>query len=223
MARAAFDKVTRRFPKTDRPAVHDLELEDVDSGAVLIGDRDMTRLPPKDRDIAMVFQNHALHPHMTAADNTGFALRIAKPRKADVRHRVAEEAGVLMDEPLSNLDAKLRVRTRTQIAALRRPLGTTTVHVTHDQVEALTMGDRVAVLRDGEPQQVVPLRVRSEPFAVLPREDLGTPGRGVVVGAVEDTGAVTCLHTTAESGREAVQVAGRTPGRIAFRQRPVGA
>ena len=165
-------------------------LEDVNDGAIRIGERDVTDLPPKDRDIAMVFQNYALYPHMTVAENMGFALKIAgvnegrdraagcseaaklldleqyldrKPKalSGGQRQRVAmgraivrEPQVFLMDEPLSNLDAKLRVQTRTQIASLQRRLGVTTVYVTHDQVEAMTMGDRVAVLKDGLLQQV---------------------------------------------------------------------
>ncbi len=154
-------------------------LEDVNDGAIRIGERDVTHLPPKDRDIAMVFQNYALYPHMTVADNMGFALKIAGVNKAEIRQKVEDAAKILdlteylgrkpkalsggqrqrvamgraivrepqvflMDEPLSNLDAKLRVQTRTQIAGLQRRLGITTVYVTHDQVEAMTMGDRVA-------------------------------------------------------------------------------
>lgn len=164
-------------------------LESVSSGSILIGDRDVTRVPAKDRDIAMVFQNYALYPHMSVAENMGFALKIAKVSKAEIARRVTEAAALLdltdyldrkpkalsggqrqrvamgraivrepkvflMDEPLSNLDAQLRVQTRTQIATLQRRLGTTTVYVTHDQVEAMTMGDRVAILKGGVVQQV---------------------------------------------------------------------
>ena len=164
-------------------------LEEVNGGKIWIGDRDVTDLSPKDRDVAMVFQNYALYPHMTVADNMGFALKIAGVDKGEIRKRVEEAAQdprpraqylerkpkalsggqrqrvamgraivrspqvFLMDEPLSNLDAKLRVQTRTQIASLQRRLGVTTVYVTHDQVEAMTMGDRVAVLKDGLLQQ----------------------------------------------------------------------
>src|SRR3712207_4839915 len=151
-------------------------LEEVDSGAIRIGDRDVTDEPPKQRDIAMVFQNYALYPHMTVEENMGFALKLAGVRKDEIARRVREAARILdledylqrrpkalsggqrqrvamgraivrspqvflMDEPLSNLDAKLRVQTRTQIAALQRRLGTTTVYVTHDQVEAMTRSE----------------------------------------------------------------------------------
>jgi len=164
-------------------------LEEINSGDVYIGDRNVTDVPPKDRDIAMVFQNYALYPHMTVAENMGFALKIAGVNKEERANRVLEAAKLLdlepylgrkpkalsggqrqrvamgraivrqpqvflMDEPLSNLDAKLRVQTRTQIASLQRRLGVTTVYVTHDQTEALTMGDRIAVLKDGVLQQI---------------------------------------------------------------------
>ena len=160
-------------------------LEEVDAGAIYIGDRDVTDVPPKHRDIAMVFQNYALYPYLTVAANIGFPLKIAqvtKARSATARVReVAELLGLteylerkpgqlsggqrqrvamgraivrepsvfLMDEPLSNLDAKLRVQMRADIAALQDRLGVTTVYVTHDQAEAMTLGHRVAVLRDG--------------------------------------------------------------------------
>lgn len=217
MATVTFDKATRVYPGADHPSVDSLDLhindgeflvlvgpsgcgkstslrmlaglEDVNSGRILIGGKDVTAVQPKDRDIAMVFQNYALYPHMTVRDNMGFALKIAKTPKDEINRRVEEAADILdltqfldrkpkalsggqrqrvamgraivrqpqvflMDEPLSNLDAKLRVQTRTQIAGLQRRLGTTTVYVTHDQTEALTMGDRIAVLKEGILQQV---------------------------------------------------------------------
>ena len=163
-------------------------LEDIDEGSIEIGGKDMTGVPSKDRDIAMVFQNYALYPNKTVAENMGFALKLRGVSADERRKKVEDAAKILdltefldrkpaklsggqrqrvamgraivrepqvfcMDEPLSNLDAKLRVQTRTQIAALQRRLGTTTVYVTHDQVEAMTMGDRVAVLRFGKLQQ----------------------------------------------------------------------
>ena len=217
MATVTFDNATRLYPGTTKPAVDKINLkvedgeflvlvgpsgcgksttlrmlaglEEVNGGRILIGDRDVTDVPPKDRDIAMVFQNYALYPHMTVAENMGFALKIAGVKKEERAERVLEAAKLLdleqyldrkpkalsggqrqrvamgraivrkpqvflMDEPLSNLDAKLRVQTRTQISSLQRRLGVTTVYVTHDQVEALTMGDRIAVLKDGLLQQV---------------------------------------------------------------------
>ena len=239
MATVTFDHATRLYPGTERPAVDQLNLhiedgeflvlvgpsgcgkstslrmlaglEDVNSGRILIGDRDVTDVQPKDRDIAMVFQNYALYPHMTVADNMGFALKIAGTPKAEIRQRVEEAAKILdlteyldrkpkalsggqrqrvamgraivrqpqvflMDEPLSNLDAKLRVQTRTQIASLQRRLGVTTVYVTHDQTEALTMGDRIAVLKDGLLQQVgSPRDLYEKPNNVFVAGFIGSP------------------------------------------------
>jgi multiple sugar transport system ATP-binding protein len=251
MSTVAFDKATRVFPGMDRPAVDELQLdvgdgefmvlvgpsgcgkstclrmlaglEDVNAGRILIGGRDVTHLPPRDRDIAMVFQNYALYPHMTVAENMGFALKLAGLPKAEIRAKVAEAARILdltdyldrrpralsggqrqrvamgraivrepqvflMDEPLSNLDAKLRVSTRTQIAALQRRLGTTTLYVTHDQVEALTMGDRVAVLKDGLLQQV------GTPKALYDRPD------NVFVAGFIGSPAINLLPATAAGG-----------------------
>jgi multiple sugar transport system ATP-binding protein len=190
-------------------------LEDVNAGRIFIGDRDVTDVQPKDRDIAMVFQNYALYPHMTVADNMGFALKIAGTPKAEIRQRVEEAAKILdlseyldrkpkalsggqrqrvamgraivrqpqvflMDEPLSNLDAKLRVQTRTQIASLQRRLGVTTVYVTHDQTEALTMGDRIAVLKDGLLQQVgTPREMYDTPQNVFVAGFIGSPAMNI--------------------------------------------
>src|SRR3954468_2702856 len=231
MTTVKFDDATRLFPGSERPAVDQLNLdiqdgeflvlvgpsgcgkstslrmlaglEDVDGGSVWIGDRDVTNVPPKDRDVAMVFQNYALYPHMSVADNMGFALKIGGGNRDEIRPRVRDAAKILdleeyldrkpkalsggqrqrvamgraivrspqvflMDEPLSNLDAKLRVQTRTQIADLQRRLGPTTVYVTHDQVEAMTMGDRVAVLRSGLLEQCdTPLRLYQQPANVF--------------------------------------------------------
>lgn len=221
MATVSFENVTIRYPGAERPTVHELNLdiadgeflvlvgpsgcgksttlralaglEEVESGKILIDEKDVTGQEPADRDIAMVFQNYALYPHMSVAKNMGFALKLAKLPQAEIDAKVNEAAEILglsefldrkpkdlsggqrqrvamgralvrnpkvflMDEPLSNLDAKLRVQTRSEVAALQRRLGTTTVYVTHDQVEAMTMGDRVAVLKDGLLQQVAPPR-----------------------------------------------------------------
>ncbi|WP_058235757.1 ABC transporter ATP-binding protein [Devriesea agamarum] len=244
MATVTFDNASRIYPGTERPAVDSLNieiadgeflvlvgpsgcgkstslrmlagLEEIDAGRILIGDRDVTDVPPKDRDIAMVFQNYALYPHMTVADNMGFALKIAGVNKAEIRKRVEEAAKILdlseyldrkpkalsggqrqrvamgraivrspqvflMDEPLSNLDAKLRVSTRTQIASLQRRLGVTTVYVTHDQTEAMTMGDRVAVLKDGVLQQVdTPRRMYDHPNNVFVAGFIGSPAMNLI-------------------------------------------
>ncbi len=244
MASVTFDKATRLYPGGTRPAVDQIELsvkdgeflvlvgpsgcgktttlrmlaglEEVNEGRILIGDRDVTQVPPKDRDIAMVFQNYALYPHMTVAENMGFALKIAGVKKDERAARVLEAAKLLdlepyldrkpkalsggqrqrvamgraivrkpevflMDEPLSNLDAKLRVATRTQIASLQRRLGVTTVYVTHDQVEAMTMGDRVAVLKDGLLQQVdTPRALYERPANVFVAGFIGSPAMNLM-------------------------------------------
>jgi len=199
-------------------------LEEVTSGAIRIGERDVTHLPPKDRDIAMVFQNYALYPHMTVAENMGFALKIAGVPKPEIRQKVEDAAKLLelteylgrkpkalsggqrqrvamgraivrepkvflMDEPLSNLDAKLRVQTRTQIASLQRRLGITTVYVTHDQVEAMTMGDRVAVLKDGLLQQCdTPRRMYEKPANVFVAGFIGSPAMNLIEAPIADGG-----------------------------------
>jgi multiple sugar transport system ATP-binding protein len=199
-------------------------LEEVTAGAIRIGERDVTHLPPKDRDIAMVFQNYALYPHMTVAENMGFALKIAGVPKAEIRQKVEDAAKLLelteylgrkpkalsggqrqrvamgraivrepkvflMDEPLSNLDAKLRVQTRTQIASLQRRLGITTVYVTHDQVEAMTMGDRVAVLKDGLLQQCdTPRRMYEKPANVFVAGFIGSPAMNLIEAPIVEGG-----------------------------------
>ncbi|MCQ4084003.1 sn-glycerol-3-phosphate ABC transporter ATP-binding protein UgpC [Streptomyces sp. RB6PN25] len=270
MATVTFDSATRIYPGSDRAAVDKLDieiadgeflvlvgpsgcgkstslrmlagLEDVNEGAIRIGDRDVTHLPPKDRDIAMVFQNYALYPHMTVADNMGFALKIAGVNKADIRKRVEEAAKILdlteylgrkpkalsggqrqrvamgraivrepqvflMDEPLSNLDAKLRVQTRTQIAGLQRRLGTTTVYVTHDQVEAMTMGDRVAVLKDGVLQQVdSPRNMYDRPANLFVAGFIGSPAMNLVEVPITD-GGVKFGNSIVNVNREAVAAA----------------
>jgi multiple sugar transport system ATP-binding protein len=206
-------------------------LEEVDAGAVFIGDRDVSDDPPKQRDVAMVFQNYALYPYLTVAANIGFPLRIAKVRKSVREARVREVAKLLglaeyldrkpaqlsggqrqrvamgraivrvpsvflMDEPLSNLDAKLRVQMRADIAALQADFGVTTVYVTHDQAEAMTLGHRVAVLHDGRLQQVGPPRelyerpanlfvagfIGSPAMNMLPATAVGLGANGKVVG-----------------------------------------
>jgi multiple sugar transport system ATP-binding protein len=244
MATVTYDNAQRLYPGADHPAVDDLNLEiadgeflvlvgpsgcgkstslrmlagleEVTAGHIRIGDRDVTNLPPKDRDIAMVFQNYALYPHMSVADNMAFSLKMAKVGKEERMQRVQEAAKLLdltdylerkpkalsggqrqrvamgraivrqpqvfcMDEPLSNLDAKLRVSTRTQIAALQQRLGVTTVYVTHDQVEAMTMGDRVAVLKDGILQQAdTPLNLYDRPANLFVAGFIGSPAMNLL-------------------------------------------
>jgi len=201
-------------------------LEPLDSGSVEIGDRDVTEVPPKDRDIAMVFQNYALYPQKTVAENMGFALKMQHVHKDERTRRVREAARLLdldeklldrkprqlsggqrqrvamgraivrepkvflMDEPLSNLDAKLRVQTRSQIAELQRRLGITTVYVTHDQVEAMTMGNRVAVLAGGHLQQVdTPRHLYDNPVNQFVAGFIGSPAMNLQTTPLTDGGA----------------------------------
>ncbi len=200
-------------------------LEDVDEGEIRISGKDVSRRPPKDRDIAMVFQNYALYPHMSVADNMGFALKLAGVSKTEREQKVREAAKLLdleryldrkpkalsggqrqrvamgraivrspavflMDEPLSNLDAKLRVETRANIAALQARLGTTTIYVTHDQVEAMTMGHRVAVLKDGVLQQVnTPRSLYDKPGNAFVAGFIGSPAMNLKTVPVADGAA----------------------------------
>ena len=248
MASVVFSQASRIYPGTTKPAVDKLDLtvndgeflvlvgpsgcgkstslrmlaglEEIDTGSIRIGDKDVTNVAPKDRDIAMVFQSYALYPHMSVAENMGFALKIAGIAKEERDRRVREAAKLLdledyldrkpkalsggqrqrvamgraivrepqvflMDEPLSNLDAKLRVATRTQIAALQRRLGITTVYVTHDQVEAMTMGDRVAVLKDGLLQQVdTPRNLYEKPQNIFVAGFIGSPAMNLLTASV---------------------------------------
>jgi multiple sugar transport system ATP-binding protein len=199
-------------------------LEPISAGSIYIGDRDVTNVPAKDRDIAMVFQNYALYPHMSVAENMAFALKIQKVSKDEIERRVKDAASLLdlteylerkpkalsggqrqrvamgraivrepevflMDEPLSNLDAKLRVQTRTQIAALQRRLGTTTLYVTHDQVEAMTMGDRVAVLKDGILQQCAsPRELYDDPANAFVGTFIGSPSMNIIPSLIKEGG-----------------------------------
>jgi multiple sugar transport system ATP-binding protein len=197
-------------------------LEDITAGTLLIGDREVNHLPPRDRDIAMVFQNYALYPHMTVRENMGFALRLGGVDKAERNRRVERTAAILdltehldrkpgklsggqrqrvamgraivrepqaflMDEPLSNLDAKLRVQMRAEVTRLQARLGTTTIYVTHDQTEAMTLGDRVAVMRDGVLQQVdTPKALYQDPANVFVAGFIGSPQMNLVPAALED-------------------------------------
>ena len=196
-------------------------LEGITSGEVRIDGQVVNDLPPKDRDIAMVFQNYALYPHMNAAKNMGFALKMRGVSKDEIDRRVREAARILgltdsldkkprtlsggqrqrvamgraivrnpqaflMDEPLSNLDAKLRVEMRAEIARIQRDLGVTTIYVTHDQTEAMTMGDRVAVMRNGFMQQVaVPKELYDRPRNLFVAEFIGSPAMNLVLGELE--------------------------------------
>ncbi len=254
MATVVFSQATRTYPGSTVPAVNALDLEiadgeflvlvgpsgcgkstslrmlagleEVNSGSIFIGDREVTDVAPKDRDIAMVFQNYALYPHMSVAENMGFALKIAGVSKDEINKRVVEAAKILdlepyldrkpknlsggqrqrvamgraivrnpqvflMDEPLSNLDAKLRVQTRTQIASLQQRLGVTTVYVTHDQTEAMTMGDRVAVMKDGFLQQCdTPQALYDRPVNAFVAGFIGSPAMNLIDVRIDSEGAV---------------------------------
>ena len=195
-------------------------LEEITSGTLMIGDRVANELPPKDRDIAMVFQNYALYPHMTVFDNIAFSLKLARRPRAEIKERVAEAARILelesqldkrpaqlsggqrqrvamgraivrrprvflLDEPLSNLDAKLRVQMRAEITDLQREVGITTFYVTHDQVEAMTMADRVAVISQGLLQQVdTPMTLFNEPDNIFVAAFMGSPSMNLMEGVL---------------------------------------
>jgi multiple sugar transport system ATP-binding protein len=224
-------------------------LEEVDGGAIYIGDRDVTYLAPKKRDVAMVFQNYALYPYLTVEANIGFPLRIARVPKEERARRVLEVARLLgleeylarkpgqlsggqrqrvamgraivrepavflMDEPLSNLDAKLRVQMRADIAALQSRLGVTTVYVTHDQAEAMTLGDRVVVMSDGRVQQCGPPRELYEtPTNTFVASFIGSPSMNLLTMPVEN-GA---LSLGGESFPLASNANGRTSLVLGFR------
>ena len=278
MATVVFENASRVYPGSTTPAVNKLNLEvkdseflvlvgpsgcgkstslrmlagleEVDSGRILIGEKDVTHVAPKDRDIAMVFQSYALYPHMSVAENMGFALKIAGIPKEERDRRVLEAAKLLdleafldrkpkalsggqrqrvamgraivrepqvflMDEPLSNLDAKLRVATRTQIAALQRRLGITTVYVTHDQVEAMTMGDRVAVLKDGVLQQVdTPRNLYENPANAFVAGFIGSPAMNLLKTSVSGG--------TAQLGKLSIDVPASAGSSVIIGIRPEG-
>jgi multiple sugar transport system ATP-binding protein len=256
MAEVHYRQATRVYPGNDEPAVDTFDLdiadgefmvlvgpsgsgkttalrmlaglEEVDAGAIYIGERDVTDVPPKDRDVAMVFQNYALYPYLTVEANIAFPLKIARMKKAERAERVREVAELLeltpylqrkpgqlsggqrqrvamgraivrqpsvflMDEPLSNLDAKLRVQMRADIAALQSRLGVTTVYVTHDQAEAMTLGHRVAVMRDGRLQQCdVPRELYEHPANTFVAGFIGSPSMNLLEVPVNGKGCSFC-------------------------------
>ena len=209
-------------------------LEEISEGVLQIGEHVVNHVPPRDRDIAMVFQSYALYPHLTVYDNIAFGLKLRKEKKSEIDARVHEAARVLglepflkrkpralsggqrqrvamgraivrrpqvflMDEPLSNLDAKLRVQTRAEIARLQDNLGVTTIYVTHDQIEAMTMGDRVAVMRKGELQQVAPpQQLYDHPVNLFVGGFIGSPAMNMVEATL-----------TASNGSLAVEAGGQ--------------
>jgi multiple sugar transport system ATP-binding protein len=272
MAEVRFEQATRIYPGSDEPALDGLDLdiadgelmvlvgpsgsgkttalrmlaglEDVDAGAVYIGDRDVSDDAPKARDVAMVFQNYALYPYLTVADNIAFPLRAAKVPKSERAERVREVAATLeltqfldrkpgqlsggqrqrvamgraivrqprvflMDEPLSNLDAKLRVQMRADIAALQARLGVTTVYVTHDQAEAMTLGHRVAVLRDARLQQCAkPRELFDRPVNTFVAGFIGSPAMNLctlpVSGGRIPFGSITIEPPVALNGQSEI-------------------
>ncbi|WP_018119313.1 ABC transporter ATP-binding protein [Corynebacterium mastitidis] len=271
MARVTYEGVSRYYGKSATPAVDGLDLdiadgeflvlvgpsgcgkstslrmlaglEPTDRGHITIDGRDVTGVSPAERNVAMVFQNYALYPNMTVAQNMGFALRNQGVDKATIAAKVREAAGILqleslldrkpanlsggqrqrvamgraivrepavfcMDEPLSNLDAKLRVSTRGQISALQKRLGTTTVYVTHDQVEAMTMGDRVAVLKDGLLQQVAsPREIYERPANAFVAGFIGSPAMNFFRAEVTGDGAfIGGLRLPLAAGQRAAAV-----------------
>src|SRR6266480_609158 len=215
-------------------------LEEITQGRVWLGERMVNRVPPKDRDIAMIFQNYALYPHMSAYANMAFALKMQKVPKREIAVRVEKAARVLglvdvlkkrprtlsggqrqrvamgraivrepqaflMDEPLSNLDAKLRVEMRAEIARLQRDLGVTTIYVTHDQVEAMTLGDRVAIMRDGYLQQFdVPQKLYDEPRNLFVAEFIGSPAMNLVTAELAPANG----GMSATFGQRSLQIGG---------------
>jgi multiple sugar transport system ATP-binding protein len=271
MADVRFEQATRFFRGASTPAVDRLDLEladgellvlvgpsgsgkstalrmlagleEVDAGSVYIGGKDVTDVPPKHRDIAMVFQNYALYPYMDVRSNIGFPLKMAGVRKGERNRRVDEAAAMLgltallerkpaqlsggerqraamgraivrnpqvflMDEPLSNLDAKLRVKMRVDIAALQRRLGVTTLYVTHDQVEAMTMGQRVAVLRDGQLQQCGPPReLYNRPANVFVAGFIGSPAMNLCPATLNGDGLAELGGVKVELPRETASAA----------------
>jgi multiple sugar transport system ATP-binding protein len=216
-------------------------LEEITGGAVRIGERVVNQLSPKERDVAMVFQNYALYPHMSVARNIGFALRLKKTSKQEIETRVKEAAKILglsdhlerkpaqlsggqrqrvamgraivrepsvflMDEPLSNLDAKLRVQMRAEISEIQRRLGVATLYVTHDQTEAMTMGDRVAVLRSGVLQQCeAPQAMYDRPANVFVAAFIGSPAMNLYEGVLSPEGASVRLGSQTLSLPESIR------------------
>jgi multiple sugar transport system ATP-binding protein len=232
-------------------------LEEITSGEVRLGDTVVNGLPPKDRDIAMVFQNYALYPHMSAYDNMAFGLKLRGVAKSEIARRVGDAARILgladvlrkrprtlsggqrqrvamgraivrqpaaflMDEPLSNLDAKLRVQMRAEIARIQRDLNVTTIYVTHDQSEAMTLGDRVCVMRDGLLQQVArPQLLYDRPANLFVAEFIGSPAMNLVQAELQRGPSGYSVRIAESELRVDAAVAGARPGLEAYVGRPI--
>jgi multiple sugar transport system ATP-binding protein len=233
-------------------------LEDITAGTISIDGRVVNDVEPKNRNIAMVFQNYALYPHMTIAENMGFSLRLAKVSKTEITSRVADAARILglsdyleryprqlsggqrqrvamgraivrdpqvflFDEPLSNLDAKLRVQMRAELKALHARLKTTTVYVTHDQIEAMTMAERIVIMRDGVVEQVgTPLDLYDHPDNIFVAGFIGSPAMNFLTGRIEAKGSATAFvsNTGTRLPIRDETVAGDTDGELVYGIRP---
>jgi multiple sugar transport system ATP-binding protein len=231
-------------------------LEEISGGAISIGDREVNRLPPKDRDVAMVFQNYALYPHMTVFDNMAFSLKLRKADKSVMQERVNKAAEILnltpylqryprqlsggqrqrvamgraivrdpqvflFDEPLSNLDAKLRVQMRIEIKALHQRLKTTTVYVTHDQIEAMTMADRIVVMHDGIVEQIgTPLELYDHPANTFVAGFIGSPAMNFVPGTLRGEGGGLVLEANGGKLVLPAGTKGRDGQKVTFGIRP---
>jgi multiple sugar transport system ATP-binding protein len=285
MADVRFEQATRIYPGNDVPAVDRLDLhiedgefmvlvgpsgsgkstalrmlaglEDVDEGGIWVGGRDVTYARPKDRDVAMVFQNYALYPYLTVAANIGFPLKVAKMKRGERERRVREVAEMLgladllerkpaqlsggqrqrvamgraiirqpsvylMDEPLSNLDAKLRVQMRADVASLQARLGVTTIYVTHDQAEAMTLGHRVAVLKDGQLQQcAAPRNLYDKPSNTFVAGFIGSPAMSLCTVPIGSNGSVDLgAATVALSDTASAEIRARGLSSIVVGLRP---
>jgi multiple sugar transport system ATP-binding protein len=232
-------------------------LEEISAGTLRIGDTVVNDMPPRDRDIAMVFQNYALYPHMSVYDNIGFALKLRKVPKDEIDRRVMEAAKILeleenlarkpgqlsggqrqrvamgraivrqpaaflMDEPLSNLDAKLRVQMRAEIARIQRNLGVTTIYVTHDQIEAMTMGDRVAVLKAGVLQQVdAPQALYDRPENVFVAAFIGSPSMNLLDSHITESDGATTVAVGSQQVVLDVAVFDQRPALRSYIGKPV--
>jgi multiple sugar transport system ATP-binding protein len=230
-------------------------LEQITAGTIRIGDRVVNDVPPKDRDIAMVFQNYALYPHMTVRENMAFGLKLRKFPKREIEARVQEAAAILglgelldrrpkalsggqrqrvavgraivrkpavflFDEPLSNLDAKMRVQMRVEISRLHRQLGATMIYVTHDQVEAMTMGERIVVMKDGVVQQVDnPIQMYDQPANKFVAGFIGTPQMNFFDGQIHATGATLTFESS--QGLQLPVPQDRQTALVAYRDKPV--